>query len=374
MPLFPPRIQASNITSLTPLPVIVDGLKTMANAAQLGGVPYIQPIILLASAIIATIQQCKENTKAFGQLANDTYNMIQAIARVQIHSLELERNVTEFTNVLERVRNYVQEHSTRHPFRRWLGAIDDASKIQEYRAQIQRALEIFDMEMQMRTHVNIVLLLRQRSEMNASRSPPAYVPEDPALCYPTIPGNIRAIVEEHADRLPPILGVVGVFQKPPSVKQLCRILGLVEDEVQTVWGPISAYLEGLSPDEKTAFLAGLGRLVSPVDASDSLDPPTFHNLVAQWCLLGPTIGGKDISYASDFWVHHVCNSAPSDSLYDALTHSDLPLAPESRDVLPEIVTWIEKIHPDQEWMNLLSTYQHALSQPAPHVGGDMSDL
>ncbi|KAJ7708661.1 hypothetical protein B0H17DRAFT_1191173 [Mycena rosella] len=305
----------------------------MAGVAQLSGVPYIQPVILLAAAIITTIQQVKENTKAFARLAQDTYTMVQAITQIQTHSAELERGVQEFMRVLERIQNYINELRPRSSFLRMFAVADDASKIQEYRGQIRMAREVFEMQMHMRTHENIVLVLLERRERTASRPPP-YTPED-INGVSAIPEHIRRIVNENFDSLLPILGVFHVFQGPPTIKQISRVLGLTEEEVRDVWGPILTHLEGLDSDGKTKCLACLERLACRADGT--IDFAAYHTLVAQWCLLGPKGGAKDIFYAADSWVHHICHSSPSLQLRDALRQSDIPLAPESHEELPEII-------------------------------------
>ncbi|KAJ7483517.1 hypothetical protein FB451DRAFT_1364420 [Mycena latifolia] len=370
MHLFSSRTPASIV--LSPLSAILTSLNTMAGVAQLAGVPYIQPIILLAAAIVTTIQQLKENTKAFVQLAHDTFILVQAMAQVRTHSVELEQGVREFTGVLQTIQSYLQEHLRRNAFLRLFGAADDASKIQDYRARIKLAREVFEMQMHMRTHENIIHILRYRSERNSAQ-PPAYTAEEAADIYPTIPENVRRIAEDDFECLLPILGVYGVFQKPPSIKQMARVLGLAEDEVRAIWEPISSYLDGLDSDDgKTRCIADLERIACRASGIASIDSATYHNMVARWCLVGPkggskhvanfgevlslnTLSPRDVFYASDSWVYHVCHSSPSEDLCDALTQSEIPVDPED---LPEIIAWLEQIQSDEvQWASLLSTYQ-----------------
>lgn len=141
----------------------------------------------------------------------------------------------------------------------------------------------------MRNHENIISILRERRERNASRPPP-YTAEDP-----TIPEDVRRIAEEDFERLLPILGVFKVFEEPPTIKQITRVLGLAEDEVREVWGPISAYLDGPDSDEKKRRLKSLERLVCLANGTPSIDSPTYHNLVARWCLLGPKGGARYVA-------------------------------------------------------------------------------
>jgi hypothetical protein len=142
--------------------------------------------------------------------------------------------------------------------------------------------------MEMRTHENIILIARL-CERNASRTdPPPYTVEDS-----TIPEDVRRIAQDDSERLLPILGVFSVFQEPPTIKQLTRVLGfLAEDEVREVWGPISVYLDGLDSDGQTRSLAFLERLACQAGGTTSIDSTTYHNLVARWCLVGPKGGAR----------------------------------------------------------------------------------
>ncbi|KAJ7483532.1 hypothetical protein FB451DRAFT_1555475 [Mycena latifolia] len=347
----------------------------MAGGAQLAGIPYIQPIILLAAAIVTTIQQLKENTMAFVELAHDTVTLVQAIAQVRTHSVELEQGVREFTTVLQTIQSYLHEHRGRKLFLRLFGAADDASKIREYRGQINQARGVFETQMHMRTHENIIHILRHRSERNSAQ-PPAYTAEEAAEIYPMIPQNIRRIAEEDFEYLLPILGVGGIFQKPPTIKQMARVIELAEEEVRAVWEPISSHLDGLDSDDgKARCIAGLERIACRAGGIPSIDSATYHNMVARWCLVGPKGGSKDIFYASDFWAYHVCHSNPSETLCDALTQSEILDDPED---LSEIIAWLEKIQGDEvQWANLLSTYQarrRELSEPLAAADGTMTDL
>ncbi|KAJ6530160.1 hypothetical protein B0H19DRAFT_1082567 [Mycena capillaripes] len=328
-----PRILLIDSAAIT-LSAIIHGLNCMAIP-----VPYVQPVILLASAIICDIQQLKENKKAFARLGQDIYEMVEAIAQVQIHSVALQHGVDKFTAVLKQILNYLHEYRARNPILRFFGVTYDASRIGEYRGQIQAAREVLQLQIDMRTHENVFLLVREQNERNAARAdPPSYTTVDP-----TIPEEVRRIAEEDSERLLPILGVVSVFQELPTLKHITRVLRLAEDEVRAVWCLIAAHLDELDADGKTRCLAFLVRL---------------------WCLVGPKGGAKDVFYAANSWAHHVCHANPSPQLRNALAESDIPLASESFEDLPEIIAWLEGIQSndsDQQWGALLSTYRAQLT-------------
>ncbi|KAJ6530855.1 hypothetical protein DFH09DRAFT_1183995 [Mycena vulgaris] len=360
MQLFPHRVPRD---TLSPLSVIISSLNSMASRAQLDGVPYyVQPIILLASAIVHTIQQLKENKRAFKQLANDTYAMVQAIRSVlqdgPILSDEVKRSIKDFTDVLKGIQTFVRQHRVRGTWHRVFAVADDASKIHDCGKQIRLALDIFEMQMmQMRIHQNTARTPGERAERRASLPPP-YSSEDVGGMYSDIPEEVSRIVHKDSYRFLPILGVFSVFQEPPTIGQIARVLEIAEGEVQEVWGPVSSYIDGLDADGKTRCLGCLERLVYSTDGSLSIDSPTYHNLVARWCLEGSKLCASDVFYASDFWVHHVCHSKPSLELRDALTNSQIPLESELADDLAQTINWLERIDDEEgQWSNLLLAYR-----------------
>jgi len=342
------------------LAVIITSMNQMASAAQFSGLPYIQPLILLGIAIVNTIQQMKENRHAFAQLASDTHTMLKTISDVvrDRHglSVELERNVKTFIDVLEGVLALVKDQQYRGALLRLFLAAEDAKKIEGCRSRITTALHSFEVNMQMRTHDNIVLILRENSERRAR--PPSYTV---ATTDPAIPEDINSIAETDFDRLLPILGVVSVFQEFPTTLQIARVLNLEADDIYDVWEPISSHLNTLNAEGRIRCLKYLEDLVCRRGGTASIDRPKYHNLVAQWCL-GHKACARDAFYAADSWVHHVCQSSPSSELREALKYSDTPLDPISHDDLPEVISWMERIpSPDEEWRNLLNIYQGQLS-------------
>ncbi|KAJ7113963.1 hypothetical protein C8R44DRAFT_229551 [Mycena epipterygia] len=342
------------------LTTILNSLNTMMNVVQLAGVavPHIHPIIALAVAIVATLQQFRANKRAFEGLANAIHSMAETIVAVVQHrhwtlSDELARYLKEFTTVLRSTEEFLDVHRSRGAFRRFFTAAEDAVKIEDYKQLIKEGLLRFQTQMQMGMFENIVNLMQQRN----TDHPPSYAITD---VDPVIPNDVRRIAEEDFDRLLPILGVFTVIQEPPSIRQIACVLSVDENSVQQVWGPISSYLDGLDSDGRARCLKFLE---THRDGTSSLDASKYHNLVAQWCLTGAKVASSDIFYASDFWVHHVCHASPSLELRDALTKSELPFDSDFRDGLPEIISWLEQIHKDeQEWANLLASYREASSE------------
>ncbi|KAJ7870956.1 hypothetical protein B0H14DRAFT_2571009 [Mycena olivaceomarginata] len=334
--IFSARAPEASQNGVNSLATIVISLKHMATIAQIS-VPIIQPMFLVATIIVETVQ-----------------TVLAVVGRHQYLSEELGRNVQEFITVLADIQAFVDEYRSCNLLFR-VFATGSGVAIRECRRKIKMALDMFQVQMHMRNHENIANLCEYVEKMAAP--PPPYTARDGDTADPTIPEEIKRIAEEEFDRLLPILGAFSVFQAPPTTPQITRVLALEETDVQEVWNPISSYLDLLESDRRTRCLKYLEDLVCRRDGTPSIDLPKYHNLVAQWCL------GQNFAYglyAADFWVHHVCHSSPSLELRDALMHSNIPLDPISLDDLPEIISWLEQIIRDEgEWRNLLTIYREA---------------
>lgn len=54
---------------------------------------------------------------------------------------------------------------------------------------------------------------------------------------------------------------------------------------------------------------------------------------------------RDVFYAANSWAHHVCHADPSPQLRNALAESEIPLALESSEDLPDVIAWLEVSRP-----------------------------
>ncbi|KAJ7113957.1 hypothetical protein C8R44DRAFT_229544 [Mycena epipterygia] len=261
---------------LTSIFTSLNGMTTLAGVAHI-------PMVLLGIAIAKTIQQFKENKRAFRWLAEDIHNMIEVVAGVvrdrQSLSDGLSHHVNECTATLQSTKEFVDAYRSRGSFRHFFMVADDAGKIEDCRRQISWAHARFQTQMQMGMF-EMIAILREGGEGEASHLP-AYTAVD---AEPVIPEHITRIAEENFDRLLPILGVFTVFQEPQSTRQIAHVLDLGENDVQDVWEPISSYIAGLGTDAQARCLKFLEKLLCRRDGLSSIDAAKYHNLVAQWCL------------------------------------------------------------------------------------------
>ncbi|KAJ7467791.1 hypothetical protein B0H11DRAFT_2239208 [Mycena galericulata] len=332
------------------LAAIAASLSEMARVAQVSGLPVIEPLIIVAAGIITTIQQLRENKKAFIELAGETHTMLKTVLEVvqgrQNLSQELERDVKDFLDVLKEVEIFVEEQKKRGRLTRLFAVLDDLKKIQGCRRRLTLAFRVFELRLQMGIRDDVVFLKREAVRGNLPH-PPSYTPGGVSGTDPTIPEEVSRIAQEDFDRLLPIIGVYSVFQEPPTILQISGVLNMDEGEI----------MDSLDSSRRAIFMGYLGDLVCRRDGSLLLDLPKYHDLVAQWCL-GQKVCAKDAFYAADFWVYHVCHSSPSPQLRDALTESDIPLDPISNNDLPEIISWLEQISSDEgDWQSLITTYR-----------------
>ncbi|KAJ7607932.1 hypothetical protein FB45DRAFT_391942 [Roridomyces roridus] len=355
----PARRERGRLPTLA-LDTLLLSMNQMANFAQCSGCPFISPLIQLGIEIVKNIQQMRDNVGAFAQLANDTYGMLKTIADVARDrrgmSTELERGVWAFTCVLNKVLGFVREIQSSGVLHRFFQAAEDARKIGGWSREIQTAKDSFELDMQMRTHENIVQLLNERRISNSNAQPPAYGESTD----PVVPDEINHIVETEFMRLLDIFGVVRVLQEDDNLPVSLRIAHVLnldsEEDVADVWNPIAQYLGTVGDSERRKrVLKYLERVVCFKARIPCIDEGKYHGIVARWCLGRQACAG-DVFYSSDHRVHHICRSTPSPELCEALSSSDVPFDPE--DELPEIVSWmLKKLEsPGEAWQGLLRRY------------------
>ncbi|KAG6917184.1 hypothetical protein DXG01_003527 [Tephrocybe rancida] len=95
-------------------------LSTLANAAQLTPVPYLQNAANLALSIFNTIQGMRQNKSAFRRLGNDA--------------------------TLHEIERYTMEQASKHIVFRFIQSKSDAGAIQEYRERLTQSLAVFNVK------------------------------------------------------------------------------------------------------------------------------------------------------------------------------------------------------------------------------------
>ncbi|KAF7371176.1 hypothetical protein MSAN_00753100 [Mycena sanguinolenta] len=389
----------------------------VANVVPLTGVPYVGPVLSLASGILVMIQRVRDNSKALQQLGDHVQQLITAVKPVESLSAEMEQNLENLIPVLLEIKEFVlMRMSSRTRFRRALNNVFDESKIKEYRDRIGQELALFGVRAAINWDKKLDKVIRIskrsargesdvrqrfRSSVSSSsdsadlpwphRTQPfqlttqhhnsdiAPVPPE-AMSKSDIPTFDLVIPDDvfkHIDDNPSLLAILGVtivFRNPPSVLQISRVLGMPWTGVQVALETISPYLPGLDSAIDWNSNIELPRsLKDSILQRDQFSTRYYHGLVAKWCLVSQTLDARDIFYSGDFWEFHVCNADLSTDLLTALRSSPQPLDPISRDQLPKVIQWLEK---NGGPADLISTYSEA-SKKSPervYIMGGMSSF
>ncbi|KAJ7732786.1 hypothetical protein DFH07DRAFT_968250 [Mycena maculata] len=132
-----------------------------ATTAEFTPVPYIHHLCSLASSILKTIEEVKENKVEFQRLATDAYELVHAIKSMadegRTISFRLKRNLEDLTSTLS--------------------DITDTAQLKEFQARISQSLTVFELKTQIRTHENVVEMreeLRLWSLERQAQSAPTY--------------------------------------------------------------------------------------------------------------------------------------------------------------------------------------------------------
>ncbi|KAK7031777.1 hypothetical protein R3P38DRAFT_828441 [Favolaschia claudopus] len=186
-----------------------------------------------------------------------------------------------------------------------------------------------------------------------------------------LPTNLSKLSAElkSSPRLRSILRVAIVFEEPPSIIRVSRILKLSVDDVCAALKPVSEYLE--SPVDSPESLISLFQFRNYfLQSGNGAFIATFHNQVARWCLAGNHADDlRDQFYATENWDYHVCRAERSRDLYDAMENSWIPGdAFLSHDKLPGVISWLEDSESqkhDEQAAKLLEIYKEKSASPPP---------
>ncbi|KAJ7483473.1 hypothetical protein FB451DRAFT_1234700 [Mycena latifolia] len=225
-----------------------------------------------------------------------------------------------------------------------------------------------------------IAVQRDYNEINIYSSPN----DGPASS--SLPEVLYRNIQKDSQHLLPILGVAIAFLAPPSVLQISRVLGRKWTDVRDALEPISSSLHHIALPIGFAAEVKLPQYLENFlrQRTEALwvDLPESHALLARWCLTQQTRDPRDIIYAGDHWVDHVCHSPPSAELYEALRTSGLRLARVSRARLGDIICWLEKQNKGPQsdetqahaLIKMYREYQSKPAEPIPIAGGMFSFL
>jgi len=184
-------------------------LATLTAAAQLAPLPFLQQASYLALAILNTVRAAKDNKEAYKGLASDACELVSAIICVyqdmekdgQKPSLGLQKRVEDLISLLKAINQFAHKHIAKSSFYRMVRLQTEIGKIQQYRARLRQALDVFGLQSSITIHETVVQILKELREReppeqtndgeSESSSPPPPVHPFGNLLRGSITGNIR---------------------------------------------------------------------------------------------------------------------------------------------------------------------------------------
>ncbi|KAF8210964.1 hypothetical protein K438DRAFT_100899 [Mycena galopus ATCC 62051] len=159
----------SSVAVETSLGAAVGCLSVMASFAQLSGIPYAAQVISLASEILTAIQRVRNNKVAFQRLAADIQDLVVAVRESTGNlSAEMEHGLERLVSALVEIYEFVLKHTSRGKLHRVVASVADASKINEYRAQIRQALDLFGLKAQIVIHQNLLQIIKELAQRGSN--------------------------------------------------------------------------------------------------------------------------------------------------------------------------------------------------------------
>jgi len=181
-------------------------LTTLTAASQFAPLPFLQEASLAALAILRTVRGAKDNKESFKCLANDACELVSAIICVYNDmekdglqpSANLKSRVDDLISLLKSINHFAEKHVSRSTMYRIVRVSTETSKIQQYRARLRQALDIFGLQSSISIHENVVQILKELREQELQEKkkdedPPSSPPVHPFgnLFQGNISGNVK---------------------------------------------------------------------------------------------------------------------------------------------------------------------------------------
>ncbi|KAJ7188760.1 hypothetical protein C8R46DRAFT_1055701 [Mycena filopes] len=185
-------------------------LATLTTAASFAPLPFLQEASILALAILSTVRGAKDNKESFKALANDACELVSAIICVYNDmekdglkpSENLKQRVDDLVNLLQSINLWSQRHVAKSMVSRIIGLTTENNKIQQYRARLRQALDVFGLQSSITIHETVVQILtelRERDDTKGSQpSSPSSASPPPSSPHPfgnLLQGNISGNVK-----------------------------------------------------------------------------------------------------------------------------------------------------------------------------------
>ncbi|KAJ7503043.1 hypothetical protein B0H11DRAFT_2188145 [Mycena galericulata] len=150
---------------------------TLQAGSQLAPLPFLQQASCLALEILNTVRGARDNKEAFKSLARDACELVSAIVCVYQDmekdglqpSLGLKKRVNELISLLQRIKLFCDKHISKGALQRMVRLQSENGKIQQYRAQLRQALDVFGLQSSISIHENVVQLLKELRDRDSRK-------------------------------------------------------------------------------------------------------------------------------------------------------------------------------------------------------------
>ncbi|KAF8079400.1 hypothetical protein FPV67DRAFT_1444530 [Lyophyllum atratum] len=148
-------------------------LSTLADAARLTPVPYLQEAAGVALGIINMIQGVKSNKSSFHRLGNDACALVyiilcredKAAVRVATVTPAYLDHARDLAETLHEIYNYTKRQASRNRLLRMLQYKSDAGTVQEYRDRLKHSLDLFSVKSSLSIQDALVSIQEQLTRM-----------------------------------------------------------------------------------------------------------------------------------------------------------------------------------------------------------------
>ncbi|KAF8800779.1 hypothetical protein BYT27DRAFT_7262615 [Phlegmacium glaucopus] len=149
-------------------------LAAVRDAATFAPFSELKQAASVALLVLQTIQAVKENKEAYKRLGNDSVDLVAAIWRSyekakdpnEWLSADMREVLVDLTHTLQSIASFAEDQLSRNMAIRVIFSRADAGKINEYREQLNYAIQKFELQ----SHMNINDLLMQLVRNDESRN------------------------------------------------------------------------------------------------------------------------------------------------------------------------------------------------------------
>ncbi|KAJ3710570.1 hypothetical protein C8R42DRAFT_648691 [Lentinula raphanica] len=159
-------------------------LRTVVAGAQYAPTPYLGSLSVVALSIFDAVQGAKENQSVLGQLVQTIYELVCTVSDTykELHSINsdsgppqklssfsldptLNNQIQELIETLERINEWIKGVRSRAPIRRFISSRSDLLVIQDFRDQLNKAKDKFQLQSLITLRNSVANIASQQHQM-----------------------------------------------------------------------------------------------------------------------------------------------------------------------------------------------------------------